>query len=70
MDILSISDDFLFDFGILISRLRDLSVETETEQRRKIGELERDLSSVDELQGTDFHFLFCDGLLTVSFSRL
>ncbi|KAF8589530.1 hypothetical protein K439DRAFT_1332697 [Ramaria rubella] len=31
-------------------RLRDLSAETETEQRRKIGELERDLADVDELQ--------------------
>ncbi|KAF8518210.1 dynactin [Gautieria morchelliformis] len=33
-----------------LMRLRDLSAETESEQRRKIGELERDLVSVDELQ--------------------
>ncbi|KAF8526013.1 dynein associated protein-domain-containing protein [Hysterangium stoloniferum] len=31
-------------------RLRDLSAETEAEQRRKINELERDLASIDELQ--------------------
>jgi len=39
------------EFVFTRPRLRDLSAETETEQRRKITELERDLASVDELQG-------------------
>ena len=69
MDILTVSDVPVLNLGVLTSRLRDLSVETETEQRRKIGELERDLASVDELQGMEFCLLFC-GVLTVLISRL
>jgi dynactin 1 len=33
-------------------RLRDLSQETEQEQRRRIAELEKDVTGVDDLQCT------------------
>lgn len=38
-------------------RLRDISHETETEHRRKIQELERDLASLDDLQ-CELSYLF------------
>jgi dynactin 1 len=35
----------------LLYRLRQITQETDTEQKRKIAELERELSGIDELQG-------------------
>lgn len=36
------------------NRLRDISAETELEQRKKILELERELANTDELQGSKY----------------
>lgn len=42
----------LFHFSSLsLARLRDMTQETDQEQRRRIGEMEKDVSEFEELQG-------------------
>ena len=40
------------------NRLRDISQEMDHEQRRRIAEMEKDVTNLDDMQGTHFRF-FC-----------
>ena len=48
---ISLSDLCSHELTVAPYRLRDLTHETEVEHKRKIAELERDASSVGDLQG-------------------
>lgn len=39
-----------------LHRLRDMTQETEQEQRRRIAEMEKDVTSLDDIQGTSFTY--------------
>ena len=40
-----------------MGRLRDITQETESEQRRRIAEMEKDVSSLDDIQCKCYSFL-------------